>query len=43
MAIVANTQNAAVSCTLRRERKRSHGGLPPLGPSRGWVVKPFSS
>src|SRR5215207_1165243 len=38
--IVASTQNAAMSCTLRRERKRSHGGLPPLGPSRCCVVMP---
>src|SRR5215203_3636082 len=42
-AIVASTQNAAVSCTLRRERRRSHGGLPPLGPSRCCAVMPSSS
>src|SRR5215207_3312831 len=32
-AIVASTQNAAVSCTLRRERKRTHGGLAPPCPN----------
>src|SRR5215213_1337064 len=31
-AIVASTQNPATTCTLRRKRKRAHGGLGPPPP-----------